>query len=159
MNMTSLRSGFLLLTILVCLPFVSAEEATTPAAQLKSGDIERFMETFPKMVGDLKKMGSDFGEIESPSMVMAMMANEKVQDVLTRYGWDKEDYVRKLTAIVGGYASVKMDAELAALPEEQRAMVKSMMSSQMPQLLSVHPSDVSLVQQHKAALDTFFKSQ
>ena len=158
---TPFRSCLLLVAAcLCCLPFVSAEEeAAAPVAQLKAGDVERFVDSFPKMVSDLKKMGAEFGDIENPSMVQAMVANEKVQEVLERYGWNQDDYVRKLTAIVGGYAAVRMDEELAALPEEQRAMVKSMMGAQMPQLLAVHPSDVALVKRHKAALETFFESQ
>lgn len=37
-------------------------------------------------------------------------------------------------------------------------MVKQMMGAQMPQLMMVHPNDVKLVRQHRAALDAFFES-
>ncbi|GAB5560462.1 MAG: hypothetical protein SynsKO_21090 [Synoicihabitans sp.] len=136
-----------------------AEEASAPVPQLKAGDIERFIDTMPKMVKELQKLGASYENIQDPSAAQAMMANEKVQAILKKYKWDQHEYTRKLTAIAGGYAMVRMEAELANLPEQQRAMMKSMMGAQMAQMFVVHESDIALVRKHVDALTKFFDEQ
>lgn len=138
---------------------VQAEEPAAPIAQLKAGDIQRFIETMPKMIKELKQMGAKYENIQDPNAAQAMMANEKVQSILKKYNWDQNEYTRKLTAIAGGYAMVRMEAELANLPEQQRAMMKSMMGAQMAQMFAVHESDLALVKKHAAALTKFFDEQ
>lgn len=85
------------------------------------------------------------------------MANSDVEKVQANYDWSGEELLTKLTAIAGAYGAAKFNAELANMPEEQRAMVKSLMWAQMPKLLAVHPSDVALVKKHMAKLETFFQ--
>lgn len=156
--MKSLRSSFVLVAALFVSPMVVMAEAEGPVAQLKAGDVKHFLESFPKMIADLKELGDQYGDIEDPTAIQAIMASDEVQSVMQRYGWDQETYLQKVTAIAGGYAAVRLEEELANLPEEQRAMVKQMMGAQMPQLMMVHPNDVKLVRQHRAALDAFFES-
>ncbi len=81
---------------------VQAEEPAGPVAQLKSADIQRFIETMPKMISELKKLGKSYENIQDPNAAQAMMANEKVQAILKKYDWDQHEYTRKLTAIAGG---------------------------------------------------------
>jgi len=154
-----LRSGLAVLTFTLCLPGLTVAEETGPGPRLEAGDVQRFIDTVPKMMKDLEALGADFGDVKNPTALQGMMAHEKVQEILARYDWHQETYLEKVTAIAGGYAAVRMDEELQALPEEQRAMVKSMMGAQMPKLLMVHPNDVKIVEQHKSALDAFFDSQ
>lgn len=157
--MKAIRSTLVLLAALFVLPLTSMAEAEGPVAQLKSGDVKHFLDSFPKMLADLKKLGEGYEDIENPTAIQAIMASDEVQTIMQRYGWDQDTYMQKVTAIAGAYAAVRMDEELANLPEAQRAMVKQMMGAQMPQLLAVHPHDVKMVRQHKAALDAFFESQ
>lgn len=138
---------------------VHAEESAAPIALLKAGDIQRFIETMPKMIKELKQMGESYENIQDPNAAQAMMANKKVQSILEKYNWDQNEYTQKLTAIAGGYAMVRMEAELANIPEQQRAMMKAMMGAQMSQMFSVHDSDIALVRKHVDALTKFFDEQ
>ncbi len=54
---------------------------------------------------------------------------------------------------------VRMEAELANLPEQQREMMKSMVGAQMSQMFSVHEADIALVRKHVDALNKFFDEQ
>lgn len=139
--------------------FIQAEEPATPKAQLKSGDIQRFIQTMPQVIKDLKQMGAAYENIQDSSALQALMTSQKAQAVLQKYNWEQGEFTRKLTAIVAGYALVRMEAELANLPADQRAMVKSMMSGQMGHMFSVHDSDLALVKRHAAALKKFFDAQ
>ncbi|MBT5900491.1 MAG: hypothetical protein HOH58_00090 [Opitutaceae bacterium] len=138
---------------------VQAKESDGPAAQLKAGDIQRFIQTMPQVIKDLKQMGESYENIQDPSAIHALMTSEKAQAILRKYSWEQEEFTRKLTAIVAGYALLRMETELANLPAEQRAMVKSMMTGQMAHMFSVHESDLALVKKHAAALDKFFDEQ
>lgn len=152
----SLRHLVALGAALFVLPLFSVAETAGPEPRLKAGDVQHFLESFPKMIADLKKLGDRYGDIEDPTAIQSIMASDEVQTIMQRYGWSQDTYLQKVTAIAGAYASVRMDEELANLPEEQRAMVKQMMGAQMPQLMQVHPSDVALVKKHRAKLDAFF---
>ncbi len=95
--------------------------------------------------------------MDNPAAIQAAVANSDVEKVQANYDWSGEELLTKLTAIAGAYGAAKFNAELANMPEEQRAMVKSLMWAQMPKLLAVHPSDVALVKKHMAKLETFFQ--
>lgn len=111
------------------------------------------------MMQEFRELGEDFGDMKNPSAVQAAMASEKVKAVLSKYQWDQSEYMRKFTAIAAGYALLRMEEQLAQLPEQQRAMVKAMMEGQMAQYVSVHPSDVALVRKQVDALTALFESQ
>jgi len=136
-----------------------AEDSAGPAAQLKAGDIQRFIQTMPKVIKDLKQMGASYENIQDPASIQALMTSTKAQVVLEKYNWGQAEFTRKLTAIVAGYALVRMETELASLPEDQRAMVKAMMSGQMAHMFAVHDSDLALIKGHSAALKKFFDQQ
>ena len=138
---------------------LQAEDSAGPVAQLKSGDIQRFIQTMPQVMKDLKQMGASYENIQDPTAIQALMTSKKAQAVLQKYNWEQGEFTRKLTAIVAGYALVRMETELANLPADQRAMVKSMMSGQMGHMFSVHDSDLALVKKHAAALKKFFDAQ
>lgn len=158
MKKTSRLTSVALLALSLIFPLIAGGEEAKLRVRLEAGDVERFIATFPAMVKDMKALGADLGEVENPTAIQGLMANEKVQEILARYGWSQTAYLEKVTAIAAGYAALRMEAELAALPAEQREMVKSMMGAQMSQLLQVHPADLKQVQQHKAGLDAFFES-
>ena len=115
--MKSLRSSFVLVAALFVSPMVVMAEAEGPVAQLKAGDVKHFLESFPKMIADLKELGDQYGDIEDPTAIQAIMASDEVQSVMQRYGWDQETYLQKVTAIAGGYAAVRLEEELANLPK------------------------------------------
>ncbi len=151
------------LALFVCFLFLTggltAEKAKVPPAQLKAGDIEHLLETYPKMVSQLKALGKKYENLNNPTALQAALANQEVQAVLARYDWTTEGFLSKLTTIASAYGSAMMQAELAKMPAEQRAMMESMMGGQMPDLMTVHPDDMALVQKHMAKLRVFFDSQ
>lgn len=121
--------------------------------------MKHFVDTIPKMVADLKKLGAEYENVSDPTAIQSVLANEKAQKILVRYGWSQNDYLVKITAIASAYGAVRLQDELAQFPEEQRAMMESMVGMQMGQLIQAHPDDIKLVRKHKAALDKFFDSQ
>ena len=154
-----LRTCFTLLALAVILPLWSAAENAAPVARLKAGDVKHVVDTMPKMVADLKKLGAEYENVSDPTAIQSVLANEKAQEILARYGWSQNDYLVKITAIASAYGAVRLQDELAQFPEEQRAMMESMVGMQMGQLIQAHPDDIKLVRKHKAALDKFFDSQ
>jgi len=136
-----------------------AGKPPTPVAQLQPGDIEHFLETYPKMVAQLKALGSKYEGLKNPSAMQAALANDEVKSLLERYDWTTESFLAKLTTIASAYGSVRIQAELANLPEDQRAMVASMMGAQMNNLITVHPHDLALVKKHQKQLQAFFDTQ
>jgi len=155
MNRT-LRIFLSVLGLFVFAGLLVAEKTVTPP-QLTEKDIDQFMSTYPKLLADLKKLGGKYSALDNPAAIQAAVANADVEKVLAKYDWSGEELLTKLTAIAGAYGAAKFDAELANMPEEQRAMVKSLMGAQMPKLLAVHPNDVALVKKHMAKLETFFQ--
>ena len=139
--------------------FIQAKDADGPAAQVKGGDIQRCIQTMPQVIRDLKQVGTSYENIQDPASIQALMTSKKAQAVLQKYNWEQAEFTRKLTAIVAGYALVRMETELASLPEDQRAMVKAMLSGQMAHMFAVHDSDLALIKRHSAALKKFFDKQ
>jgi flagellar biosynthesis/type III secretory pathway protein FliH len=155
----SVRSLLYLLTVtLLALPMMAEDDASeAPKAFLKEGDIERFIETFPKMVAELEELDEEYENISDPSMAQTLMAHAEFRKVLEEYEWDEESYLHKLTAITSGYALVRIEAELAEVPAEQRAMMQAMLGSQLQSQFSVHPDDLALVREHWEKLERFFE--
>lgn len=147
---------FLILFGLVAFTGSAMAENKPSKPQLTEQDINKFMKTYPKLLADLKELGGGYSMLDNPAAVQAAVANADVKKVLAKYEWSGEELLTKLTAIAGAFGAAKFDAELANMPEEQRAMVKSLMGAQMPKLLAVHPQDVALVKKHMAKLEAFF---
>ena len=155
----SLRRGLVLIALLFSFSSVVTAESEGPVAQLKPGDVKHFLDTMPKMIKELKKLGDDYGKVDDPSALQEMLANEKAQEILERYGWNKNDYLTKITTIASAYGAMTLQDELASLPSEQRAMMESIVGMQMSQLIMAHANDIKLVRANKAELEAFFESQ
>ena len=153
------RRCLVLITLLFSFSSMVTADPEGPVAQLKPGDVKHFLDTMPKMITELKKLGDDYGKVDDPSALQQMLANDKAQEILARYGWDKNDYLTKITTIASAYGAMTLQDELALLSEEQRAMMESMVGMQMPQLIMAHADDIKLVRAHKDALEAFFESQ
>jgi hypothetical protein len=155
----SFRRSLVLFTLLFAGAGFLAAESDGPVAHLKSGDVQHFLKTMPQMITDLKKLGDEYGQIDDPSAMQGMMANDKAQAILKRYGWDQEQFLTKITAIASAFGAVSIQDELASLPEDQRKMMESMIGMQSSQLIMAHPDDIKLVRKHKAQLQAFFDTQ
>ena len=138
---------------------LAAQKTPVPEARLESGDIEHFLETYPKMVSQLKALGKKYEGLEDPTNMQAVVANKEVRDILERYDWTTESFLSKLTTIASAFGAARVQAEMANLPAEQRAMIESMMGSQMPDLMTVHPDDLARVKKHMKRLQALFDSQ
>lgn len=153
------RRGLVLIAVLFSLSSVVTADPEGPVAQLKPGDVKHFLDTMPKMITELKKLGDDYGKVDDPSALQEMLANEKAQEILARYGWDQNNYLTKITTIASAYGAMTLQDELASLSDEQRAMMESMVGMQMPQLIMAHADDIKQVRAHQAQLEAFFETQ
>ena len=128
-----------------------------PEPVLSKGDVVKFIETFPEIASKLETLGESFEAVQSPEQAEAMLANDEVQSIMQQHGWKPEEFFTKATTISMGFAQVKMQAELAKIPEEQRQMMEQMMQQQMPDL-NLHPSDLAKLEPHAKALEALFGS-
>lgn len=128
----------------------------SPPAVLKSGDVDKFINTLKPMSKELEAIGIS---VDSNSTPEAMMANAKVMAVLNKYGWDASMWV-KWSSIAMCYGKLKMDEQMAALPAEQREQMKQMMKmagQQMDEM--INPEDLKLVKAKMSQLDAVMQEE
>lgn len=142
-------------TILPSFMWAQAGATTTPPkAVLKEGDIERFMETYPKLEAEFEALDGEWEDADFATALSALEANAEVQAILDRYGWDAA-FFSKLEVIVRSMALLEIEAQLAELPEGQRAMAERMMAGQLG-ALEVHSDDLAEVRSKRTELTAFF---
>lgn len=142
---------FLLLSLL------AAQEEEAPKPVLESGDIQKFINTFPQIAEAYEKLGNKIQGREDFSKIAALTTNEQVKGILKQYGWDVETFGQKLVTIASGYATAEMEKQLAQLSPQERAMYEQMLggSFTMPE---IHPKDLQLVQSNLKKLTQFFEN-
>lgn len=153
--MSKLPKLFLLPLFLLAL--LSAEENPEPKPILNTGDVQKFINTFPKIAEAYEKLGNQIKSRKDFNKVAAMASNEKVQAILEKYGWDVETFGQKLVTIASGYATAEMEKQLSQLPAQQRAMYESMMGGQL-QMPDIHPQDLQMIQANLPKLTQFFEN-
>jgi hypothetical protein len=146
----------LFLGVTSCLQ-ASDPQTEDPGPVLVEGDVVKFIETLPKIASKLDALGKSFEAVQSPEQAEAMLANNEVQSIMQQHGWKPEEFFTKATTISMGFGLVKMQAELAKMPPEQRQMMEQMMQRQMPDL-NLHPSDLAKLEPHAKALEAMFES-
>ncbi len=114
---------FIIMFSLTFLSINGEESKNLPNPVLKTGDVEHFIQTFPKLTQDLKALGAEYeaknGSITFPD---ALKANEKFQQILKQYGWDN-NFFTKSTTILLGYSIVAYGNQLKNVtPELQKAL-------------------------------------
>ncbi len=136
-------------------PGVGGEAPEKPV--LTATDINRFIETLPKMSKELEALGQRLDVQRFASAVEALAANEQVQAIFKKYGWKVQEFYTKFGTIAAGFAVAEMEKQLADLPANQRAMVESAMKGQMPQI-DLNPKDLALIRSKLPALRKLFES-
>lgn len=105
------------------------EPKIPPNPVLKAGDVEHFIQTFPKLTKDLKALGAEY-EAKSGSITFpdALKANEKFQQILKQYGWDN-NFFAKSTTILLGYSLVAYGNQLKNVTPELKKALKEIDSN------------------------------
>ncbi|MBL1213798.1 MAG: hypothetical protein HND52_10620 [Ignavibacteriae bacterium] len=157
----------LALILLIAFSITGQEE---PKQILESGDVEHFIETFPKLEKDFDEYGLRYeareGNVTIPE---AVKAKDDFLSILKKHGWD-ENFFQKFGAIMLGYSTIvygkemktadsKLDRSIKEIddnpnltPEmktqlkEQMRLVKSAMEEQKVNLKkSIHQNDLDIV--------------
>ncbi|MFC2158552.1 hypothetical protein ACFLT9_12015 [Acidobacteriota bacterium] len=138
---------------------------------LEKGDVERFIETFPKLKVEFEKFDVEM-DAEKGTLTYneALQASAEFRAILKKYGWD-ENFLMKTTTIIQGVVALTMkDAMKASNPDMERAkkaiesnpnisesMKKQLLSKLgqgqaamggMGALQSLNPADLALIKIH-----------
>ena len=160
---------FLSLALILLIAFsIAAQEE--PKQILESGDVEHFIDTFPKLEKDFEKYGLRYeareGNVTIPE---AVKAKDEFLSILKKHGWD-ENFFQKFGAIMIGYSTIvygkemknadsnlersikeiddnqNLTPEMKAQLKEQMRLVKSAMQEQKVNLKkSIHQNDLDMV--------------
>ncbi len=114
----------MLLIALCAFCYSQAEEV-----KITAKDVDRFIETYEPLVREFEDLDEGYDGMEDPNAWQVFMANEKIKSILEKYGWN-EEFGIKWVAIASAYGFVKMDEEIANLPEDQQEQFRKMMGTQ-----------------------------
>lgn len=115
----NLTTAFVALLILFC----GVSHAQEMPTVLNSADIDRFVTTLKPLTEELDALG-----YEEDADFQNMATNATALTILQKYGWDYGSFLTKWTAISMGYAKLKLDAQVEAMPADQREMMRQSMS-------------------------------
>ncbi|MBN2543289.1 hypothetical protein JXI42_10530 [bacterium] len=162
------------ITLLALFMLFSIANAQDSLVQvLKPGDVEHFIETYPKLEADLESFGVEVdsrnGEMTMPE---AIEAQNDFLGILQKHGWD-ETFFQKAGVILLGYSMIVYDEEIvkadssfdASLKEiESNPNLSDEMKEQLKEQLktaqgvlseqqsafrqNIHPADIELVRPH-----------
>ena len=106
----------ILIILLLLSSLVIAQEK--PIQILESGDVEHFIDTFPKLEKDLEKYGLRYeareGNVTIPE---ALKAKNDFLSILKKHGWD-EHFFQKFGTIMIGYSSIVYGKEMKKAESE-----------------------------------------
>ena len=126
------------------------------ATPLEDKDVTRFIKTFMPMKAELEELGEEFDEAKDYNAMQALAANEEVQSIFKKYGWD-DQWLGKFMSLAVAYSFVKMEKEIAALSEEERKQQEQYMDMYAAQMKSmVKESDIEKVRKRFDELDPIF---
>lgn len=100
---------------------VTAETPTQPI--LKAGDVEHFIKSFPALSKELKALGAQYdahsGLMNYPA---ALRANNKLQELLKKHGWDEQFFTKTATICMGYSVAVYGKEYKRANPELEKSL-------------------------------------
>ena len=130
---------------------------------LKSGDIDRFINTYDPMVAEFELL-SDELEDEEDSENMTYDAvlrgfesgldNYEAVVILEKYGWEKSTYGEKMMAIAIGASYLMVLDQIDNMPQEQGKAMAEIYTKQYKML--VHDDDLKLLKPRITELEAFF---
>lgn len=133
--------------------FLLACSLANGQGMLTKADVSRFIDTYEPMAKELEELGDDWEGVNMNTM-NAFSANAQVMGILEKYGWD-EGLITKWSMIAMGYSLVKMDEQLAALPEAQREQYKTALAAQQMSF-TITDEDKDLIKARMSDLDRLF---
>ena len=143
---------------------VKAQNELKPV--LKSGDIDRFINTYEPMVSEFELL-SDEIEDEEDSENMTYDAvlrsfesgldNDEAVAILEKYGWEKSTYGKKIMAIAMGTGYLIVLNHIDDMPEEQGKAMAEIYTKQYKIL--VHEDDLKLLKPRISELEAIFSEE
>ena len=141
------------LALFACLISTAQIPQATP---LKDGDVAKFIRTYEPLKSDLEGLGEEFDEAKDFGAMQALAANEKVKSIFQKHGWD-DQWIGKFMSISIAYSLIKIEKEVAALPEEERKQQEQYMAAYSVQMKSmITDADIEKVKKKFDELDPIF---
>ena len=130
---------------------------------LKSGDIDRFINTYEPMVAEFELLADELeDEEDSESMTYdsvlrgfeSGLDNYEAVVILEKYGWEKSTYGEKMMAIAIGASYLMVLDQIDNMPQEQGKAMAEIYTKQYKML--VHDDDLKLLKPRITELEAFF---
>ena len=137
-----------------------------PPAVLSMADIDRFIETVKPMTAEFEaipELNEDLEEEELESYEAVLQSFKEISDyeearnIITKYGWDVDDYPQKMIAITWGTTYILMMKYTEEMPEEQAKAFRDLYGDQYSKL--VNEADLDLIKSRIADLEKVFKEE
>lgn len=153
-----MKSGVLIICFFLTVSVAHAQVPNMPEAiPLEAGDIDKFIKTYAPVTKEIEELGKDLTTMRDPTILESLSANEQVQQILNKYGWD-EQWMGKWISLSMSYGIVKMEQEVANLPADQREQYEQILASSTSQMRAmVTEQDIKLVEKRMKELDQVFE--
>lgn len=133
---------------------------------LNAEDIDRFLNTFEPMMSEFESLPEEFEEDEDwedmtyETVLKSFesgLENDKVVAILTKYGWAKSTYGKKLMAISMGTGYLIVLSRIDEMPEAQGKEIADIYNKQYKSL--VHENDLKLLKPRLPELELIFAEE
>ena len=143
---------------------VKAQNELKPV--LKSGDIDRFINTYEPMFSEFELLSDeiedeeDFDNMTYDSVLRSFesgLDNDEAVAILEKYGWEKSTYGKKIMAIAMGTGYLIVLNHIDDMPEEQGKAMAEIYTKQYKIL--VHEDDLKLLKPRITELEEIFSEE
>ena len=143
---------------------VKAQNELKPV--LKSGDIDRFINTYESMASEFELLEDEMEDDEDmenmtyESVLMSFesgLDNNEAVAILEKYGWVKSTYGKKIMAIAMGTSYLIVLNRIDDMPEEQGKAMAEIYTKQYKIL--VHEDDMKLLKPRITELEGIFSEE
>ena len=143
---------------------VKAQNELKPV--LKSGDIDRFINTYEPMFSEFELLSDeiedeeDFDNMTYDSVLRSFesgLDNNEAVAILEKYGWEKSTYGKKLMAIAMGTTYLIVLNHIDEMPEEQGKAMAEIYTKQYKNL--IHEDDMKLLKPRITELEAIFSEE
>ena len=155
------------LIILLVAGFIFSNQSLKAQNQLKpvlkSGDIDRFINTYESMVSEFELLSDEIEDEEDwenmtyDSVLRSFesgLDNDEAVAILEKYGWEKSTYGKKIMAIAMGTGYLIVLKHIDDMPEEQGKAMAEIYTKQYKNL--VHEDDLKVLKPRITELEKIF---
>ena len=143
---------------------VKAQNELKPV--LKSGDIDRFIDTYESMASEFELLEDEMEDDEDMENMTyesvlrgfeSGLGNNEAVAILEKYGWEKSTYGKKIMAIAMGTSYLIVLNHIDDMPEEQGKAMTEIYMKQYEVL--VHKDDLKLLKPRIPELEKIFSEE